>query len=158
MADENDTPAAENKPVPRRRAPRAASKNDTASQPAATKRASRPATTAPKKAATTKSAPKRSADSSAEPQSRADRARGTVEKATEAVGGKRTLIAGGLVAAAAGAAAAALLSLRSSTPKGKGGWGGKAHQPDGTDSSKQMEAMIADESMIPESTPGGSQA
>ena len=29
----------------------------------------------------------------------------------------------------------------------------KAHQPDGTDSSKQMEAGVADENMIPEATP-----
>lgn len=151
MADDtNETPAAENKPAPRRRPPRkSAAKDEAASKPAA-KRASRPATAAPKKNAS-KSAPKRPSPSKPEPVT--ERARETVQKATKAVGGKRNLIAGGLAAAAAGAAAAAFLSLRGSTPKSRSESGARAHQPDGTDSSAQMDAMIADESMIPESTP-----
>ena len=55
------------------------------------------------------------------------------------------------------AAAAALLSLRGSTPKRTAkpanDTGAKAHQPDGTDSSAQMDAMIADENMVPERLP-----
>ncbi|WP_176472916.1 hypothetical protein [Sphingomonas lenta] len=162
MADEtNDTPApAENKPAPRRRPPRkAAPKNETPSKPAA-KRASRPSTAAPKKPAATRKAPERKSapkSDAAKSSSRTDRARQTLNKAADSVGGKRNvgLIAGGL--AVAGAAAAALLSLRGSTPKRNAvpanDTSAKAHQPDGTDSSGQMEAMIADESMIPESTP-----
>ena len=63
----------------------------------------------------------------------------------------------GLIVGVLVLAVAALLALRGSTPKNKGvpanDLGSKAHQPDGTDSSGQMEAMIADESMVPESTP-----
>ena len=159
MADENDTPANDTgAPVPRRRAPRKAAPKAEATKPAA-KRASRPASAPAKKPVAkspTKPAPKRTP--APKPQSRTDRARETLDKATDGVGGKRGLIAGGLVAAVAGAAAAALLALRGSTPKNKAipanDTGTKAHQPDGTDSSGQMEAMIADESMIPDTTPG----
>ena len=155
MADENDTPATDTAaPVPRRRAPRKAASKAEAAKPAAAKRASRPATTPAKKPAA-KSPAKRAAP---KPQSRTDRARDTIGKAADAAGGKRGLIAGGLVAVGA-VATAALLSLRGSTPKNKAipanDTGTKAHQPDGTDSSGQMEAMIADEGMIPESTPQG---
>jgi hypothetical protein len=157
MADENDTPTADNAvPPPRRRAPRKAAPKTDAAKPAA-KRASRPATTPAKKPAAkspAKPAPKRAAP---KPQSRTDRARDTIGKAADAAGGRRGLIAGGLVAVGA-VATAALLSLRGSTPKKAvpaNDTGTKAHQPDGTDSSGQMEAMIADEGMIPESTPQG---
>lgn len=158
MDDENDTPAADTTASPpRRRAPRKATPKPEAAKPAAAKRASRPATTPAKKPAAKSPAKPAAKRPAPKPQSRTDRARDSLGKATNAVGGKRGLIAGGLVAAAAGAAAAALLSLRGSTPKNKAvpanDIGTKAHQPDGTDSSGQMEAMIADESMIPESTP-----
>lgn len=75
------------------------------------------------------------------------------KKATDKIGGKwgAAAIAGGL--AAAGAAAAALLTLRGSTskpgdpakPKD-----GKAHQPDGTDSTASFDAKIADENTVPD--------
>lgn len=162
MADENDTPAPETKPAPRRRAPRkTTASSEITSKPSVAKRASRPAATAPKKTAATRSAPAPTpaSKSDAKKISRTNRARATLDKAADSVGGKRNigLIAGGI--AVAGAAAAALLSLRGSTPKRRqeaaNDTGAKAHQPDGTDSSAQMEAMIADESMIPESTPEG---
>jgi hypothetical protein len=159
MADETDTPANDTgAPVPRRRAPRKSASKAEAAKPPAAKRASRPAA-APAKKPAAKSAPKPAPTppSASKPQTRTDRARDTLGKAADAAGGKRGLIAGGLIAAAAGAAAAALLSLRGSTARNKGvpanDPGSKAHQPDGTDSSGQMEAMIADESMIPETKP-----
>jgi hypothetical protein len=149
MADDNETTTGDTAtPVPRRRAPR----KTEAAKPAAAKRASRPATTQAKKPAaksTAKSAP------APKSKSRTDRARDTLGKAADAAGGKRGLVVGGLAVAAT----AALLALRGSTPKNKAvpanDVGTKAHQPDGRDSSGQMEAMIADESMIPESTPQG---
>ncbi len=158
MADENDTPANDaGTPVPRRRAARKAAPKSDAPKPAAAKRASRPATTPAKKPAAkspAKPAPTRAAPKQ---QSPTDRVRDTLGKATGAVGGRRGLIAGGLVAAGA-VATAALLSLRGSTPRNKAvpanDTGTKAHQPDGTDSSGQMDAMIADESMIPETLQG----
>ena len=157
MADDHDTPANENKPTPRRRPPRkSATKSETASKPAA-KRASRPSTAAPKKQAAAKSAPKPADKPRAakKQESTTDRARTGLDKASDKVGGRRNagLIAGGL---AVGAAAAALFSLRSSTPKKVGDKEKilKAHQPDGTDSSDQMDALIADENMVPE-TPQG---
>lgn len=158
MADENDTPAADTAaPVPRRRAPRKAAPKAEATKPAA-KRASRPAATPAKKPAAKSPAKPATKRAAPKPQSRTDRARDTIGKAADAAGGRRGLIAGGLVAVGA-VATAALLSLRGSTPKNKAvpanDTGTKAHQPDGTDSSGQMEAMIADESMIPESTPQG---
>ncbi|WP_375381269.1 hypothetical protein [uncultured Sphingomonas sp.] len=61
-------------------------------------------------------------------------------------------IAGGLAAAGA-AATAAVFALRGSTPKPKEppvAPDVKAHQPDGTDSTKSFGAGIADESTIPE--------
>ena len=157
MADDTNTPEKDDaaKPAPRRRSPRKAAPKAEAPKPAA-KRASRPATTAPKKPAA-KPAPKRAAASDDAKPSTRDRARKGVAKAADAVGGKRNvgLIAGGI--AAAGVAAAALLSLRSSTPKkgataanDAGPAAGGAHQADGTDSSAQMDAMIADEGMIPD--------
>ncbi|WP_375402347.1 hypothetical protein [uncultured Sphingomonas sp.] len=155
MADDNDTPANDTgAPVPRRRASR-----KTTSKTEAVKRASRPATTPAKKSSAKSTAePVSTQSSTPTPQSRPDRSGDTPGKATDAVGGKRGLIAGGLIAAAAGAAAAALLALRGSTPGKKAvpanDTGSKAHQPEGTDSSGQMEAMIADESMIPEAPQG----
>ena len=148
MADNDDTPAKTDKPAPRRRSSR---KTDGgAAKSSAAKRASRPATAAPKKAAAAKP---RAVE---QPETTTDHARVELDKAAKAVGGRRNagLIAAGF--AVASVAAAALFSLRSSTPK-KGGArsGAKAHQPDGTDSSAQMDAMIADESMIPDSTPKG---
>lgn len=58
--------------------------------------------------------------------------------------GRRTgwKIAGGV--GALGAATAALFMLRGSTPRKK------AHQPDGTDSSKSFAANIADENTVPD--------
>lgn len=153
MADENDTRTAEGSPVPPRRASRKA-----ASKTEAAKGAFGPAIKSSKKPAA-KSAPKSAPERAPVPeqQARADRARETSGRTIAAVSGKRGLIVGGLAAAAAGVAAAALLSLRGSSPKNRpvpaNDPGSKAHQPDGTDSSGQMEAMIADESMIPESTP-----
>lgn len=158
MADENDTPASAADtaaPTPRRRAPHKAATKTEAAKPAAAKRASRPATTPAKKPAPKSPAKPAAKRTPPKPQSRTDRTRDTIGKATDAVGGKRGLIAGGLVAVGA----AALLALRGSTPRNKAvpanDVGTKAHQPDGTDSSGQMEAMIADESMVPESTPQG---
>ncbi|WP_375429256.1 hypothetical protein [uncultured Sphingomonas sp.] len=161
MADETDTPADDTgtddtgAPVQRRRAARKSTSQTDAAKPSATKHASRPASTpanmsAANGASTTD--PMRAPDP--DPQTRTVRARDTLGKAANGTGGKRGLIVGGL--AAAGVAAVALLSLRGSTPRKAvpaNDPGSKAHQPDGTDSSGQMEAMIADESMVPESTP-----
>jgi hypothetical protein len=137
MADNDDTIPAADKPAPRRRAPRKSDGPKAAKKPAARR-------TAPKPPAAPTPVPSE------------ERGAGAIERATNAVGGRRNaaLIAGGL--AAAGAAAAALLSLRSSTPRrteAANDTGAHAHQTDGTDSSGQMEALIADENMVPESTP-----
>ena len=156
MADDNDTPASTEKPTPRRRPPRkSAAKTESAGKSSFVKRGSRSAGDSSKSRGANENSAGAAASSPDRP-SRTDRARASLTRATDAVGGPRKagLIAGGLLAA--GAAAAALLSLRSSTPK-KGdnddAPGAKAHQTDGTDSSAQMEAMIADENMVPESTP-----
>jgi hypothetical protein len=150
MADENEDTPTPATPAPRRRAAR---KNDAMPKPSAAKRASRPATTTAKKPAASR--PDKPAKRT--PATRSDRAKASLTKATDAVGGKwgAAAIAGGLAAAGA---AAALLTLRSSSPKAKPTSpvepGTGAHQPDGTDSSGQMDAMIADESMIPDKVPG----
>lgn len=157
MADdssETPAPAAATPSTPRRRAPRKAAAPKAAS-PRATKKASKPADAGAPPAK--KPAAKRTRTTPAKSRSTARKPASRGEAAIEKVGGKwgAAAIAGG-VAAIGAAATAALLTLRGSTPKAprlpapEDKKPAKAHQPDGTDSSKSFEAGIADENTVPE--------
>lgn len=104
---------------------------------------------APPKPRTTKRAAAKPAASARKP---ATRAKSSSKAASDKAGvpWSKTVIGAG-IAVAGGVAAAALLSLRGSSAKTKPvASKGKSHQADGTDSSDQFDAGIADEGMVPE--------
>jgi len=159
MADETETPATPaDKPAPRRRPPRTPTADKPARTPRRAKAKPKDEAPSPVAAEATPAPTKRRAPAKPRAAKRPvaqgrTRKPSSVEKATDKVGGKwgAAAVAGGI--AAAGAAAAALLTLRGSTRKATerpANPGAKAHQPDGTDSSKSFQAGIADENTVPE--------